>query len=79
MALTDTAVGMPRPQGKEYPLIDADGLALCVAPTGAKSWHFPPKFGILADRGVSAARLKSAKFPLLLLLSALIADQLARA
>lgn len=40
MALSDFAVRQAKPAATAYSLADGDGLALYVAPTGGKSWHF---------------------------------------
>lgn len=40
MPLTDTAVRLAKPAGKDYTLKDGDGLALFVGANGAKHWHF---------------------------------------
>lgn len=40
MPLTDTAVRLAKPAGKNYTLKDGDGLALFVGANGAKHWHF---------------------------------------
>ena len=38
--LTDAVVRKAKSQAKAYRLFDGEGLALRVAPTGAKSWQF---------------------------------------
>jgi integrase len=40
MALSDFTVRQARATGKNYTLKDADGLALFVSASGAKTWHF---------------------------------------
>ena len=37
--LTDAVVRKTKPRAKPYRLFDGEGLALRVAPTGAKSWQ----------------------------------------
>ena len=45
MALTDTKVRSAKPQGKEYTLVDGDGMFLLVHPNGSKYWRFRFRFG----------------------------------
>lgn len=40
MALTDTAIRQAKPKEKAYTIPDTLGLAIYVAPSGVKSWHF---------------------------------------
>lgn len=40
MPLTDTAIRLAKPTGRDYTLKDGDGLALFVGASGAKNWHF---------------------------------------
>jgi integrase len=40
MPLTDTAIRLAKPTGRDYTLKDGDGLALFVCASGAKNWHF---------------------------------------
>lgn len=45
MALTDTKVRSAKPQGKEYTLVDGDGMFLLIHPNGSKYWRFRFRFG----------------------------------
>lgn len=38
--LTNTEVDKSKPKEKEYNLVDGDGLALLIKPSGTKSWVF---------------------------------------
>lgn len=40
MPLTDTAIRLAKPTGRDYTLKDGDGRALFVGASGAKNWHF---------------------------------------
>ncbi len=65
MALTDTAARQAKPKEKAYTLPDSLGLALYVANSGIKSWHFRftwlgkqarISFGTYPDTGLKEAR-----------------------
>ncbi|NJA59532.1 Arm DNA-binding domain-containing protein, partial [Streptomyces sp. NEAU-H3] len=67
MALTDTAARQAKPKEKAYTLPDSLGLALYVANSGIKSWHFRftwlgkqarISFGTYPETGLKEARAR---------------------
>jgi integrase len=71
MPLTDAKARAAKPQAKRYELVDGDGLALVVMPSGSKVWHLRYRtqrgerkrvvLGKYPDVGLSVARAESSK------------------